>query len=96
MEQELIRLRQGRGNSGAATDFLAQLEELAPHLSSGDYRLESLDYNGASINLEVSVPDYETLDRLQQRLSINSAVNLENAELREGRVYGRFLLGRKV
>jgi type II secretion system protein L len=93
MEQQLTDLLHNRDQGGAGGDFLARLELLAARLEgSGDHRLEKLRYDGNSITLEVSVPDYDALDRLQKRLAGGAAVNVENAELREGRVYGRIQL----
>jgi general secretion pathway protein L len=95
MEKELEILR-NRHSSGNA-DFLAQLEQLAVHIGgSTNLRLEALDFDGSSISLEVSVPDYEALDRLQKQLASGATVNVETAELRGGRVYGRILVRSKV
>lgn len=91
MEQRLKRLRQsgqeqGRGPGG----LLGRLQEVAPVVTSaGDIRVQGLRLAGDDLTLKVSLPDYEALERLQERLGRKGGVEVEDAELQEGRVHGR-------
>lgn len=91
MEQRLERLRRVReeGDEGRS-GLLGRLQGVAPLLmGEGDTRVQSLRLEGQSLTLEVSLPDYEALERLQKRLSRKRTVEVKGAELKEGRVHGR-------
>ena len=91
MEQRLEQLRQAQGEASRGRDLLAALRRVAPALSGGGTapRMKSLSFDGQDLVLEVSVPDYGTLERLQQRLSRHGGVEVEKAQLDEGRVASR-------
>ena len=79
------------------TDVLTWLEQLAPFLDDGtDLRLRAFSFNGDDLVLELSLPDFETLENLQKQLSGSMLVNVENVELRDGRVHSRIRLERQV
>lgn len=94
MEQHLQSIRDSSRNGGGGVNLLPSLEQLAGIVSGrDDYILRSLSYNGNDILLEVSVPDYESLERLEDQLGGIGGVDIENAELKEGRVFSRIRLG---
>ncbi|MEX2353584.1 MAG: type II secretion system protein GspL, partial [Gammaproteobacteria bacterium] len=93
MEQQLTSLREQQQTGGAGQDFLSRLDQIATVMdSAGDVRLQLLNFDGSSITMEVSVPDYDALDSLQLLLAETADVNVENAELRDGRVISRLRL----
>jgi len=93
MEQQLQSLRNRPASGRTEADFISHIEKLAAVIGSGDqYQLQVLGFDGNSITLEVSVPDYDALDRLQTQLAQTASVNIENAELKSGRVYSRIRL----
>lgn len=93
MEQQLAGLRSGM-NANGEHDFLGQLDRLASMLAvQPDCRLQLISFDGNSITVELSVADYESFERLQQQLAQSVKVNVENAELRDGRVHGRIRVG---
>jgi general secretion pathway protein L len=93
MEQQLQSLRNRPASGRPEADFISHIEKLAAVIGSGDqYELQILGFDGNGITLEVSVPDYDALDRLQTQLAQTASVNIENAELKSGRVYSRIRL----
>ncbi len=93
MEQQLQDLARGNSNAGNGQDFLARLQDIADKLAtSPDSQLYKVSFDGNSFTVEVSVPDYEALDRLQGQLATGGSVDIENAELKNGRVFGRIRL----
>ena len=96
MEQGLMAMQQPTDNR-EQTDVLTWLEHLAPFLDDGtDLRLRAFSFNGEGLVLELSLPDFETLENLQKQLSGSVLVNVENVELRDGRVHSRIRLERQV
>lgn len=92
MEQQLQNLREQPAGRTEA-DFISRIEQLAAVIGSADqYELQMLNFDGNNITLEVSVPDYDALDQLQTQLAQTANVNIENAELKSGRVYSRIRL----
>ncbi|MFB6261344.1 MAG: type II secretion system protein GspL, partial [Thiohalorhabdaceae bacterium] len=92
MEKRLERLKSAREDQDSgAVGLLDRLQNIAPLItnSEGDLRAQSLRLNGERLSLEVSLPDYEALERLQKRLARKGAVTVEDAELKKGRVRGR-------
>jgi general secretion pathway protein L len=93
MEQQLQQLVLGNSSSSDSQDFLARLQNIADQLAaSPDSQLYKVSFDGSSITVEVSVPDYEALDRLQGQFATGGSVDIENAELKNGRVFGRIRL----
>jgi len=94
MEQQISAMQtRGMANS-SGMDFLGRLEQLAAQIAAQpDCQLERIAFDGSNITLEVSVTDYESLERLQTELARSASVDIENAELKDGRVYGRIRLG---
>ncbi len=93
MEQQLQELARDNSNAGNGQDFLARLQNIADQLAaSPDSQLYKVSFDGSSITVEVSVPDYEALDRLQGQFATRGGVDIENAELKNGRVFGRIRL----
>lgn len=97
MEQRLNRLQAQQGDTGTAEGLMVQLGKVAPLFSegSGEKRLQGVQYDGSSLTLEVSLADYEVLERLERRLAEKGEVEVENAELKEGRVHGRIRIREK-
>lgn len=93
MEQRLQRLREGREGEGETDGgLLVRLQSVAPMLAGGgdgETRVSGLTYDGDRLTLDISVPDYEALERLKERLADQGEVAVENAELKDGRVHGR-------
>jgi len=93
MEQRLQRLRSRQEESGGGGGLLARVDRVAPLLlAGGDTRVQALRYDGDSLTVEISVPDYQALERLQKRLAASGGAEVENAELKQGRVHGRIRL----
>ena len=94
MEQQIKDMQTRGDRDSADMDFLVRLEKLAGLLAAqADCQLQRLGFDGSNITLEISVADYESLDRLQVDLARLAKVQIENAELKNGRVYSRILLG---
>ncbi|MFA9462055.1 type II secretion system protein GspL [Thiohalorhabdus methylotrophus] len=95
MEQRLKRLQRNREEpseqEGSLLDRMAGFAEVVSG-GSGQLRLKALVYTQGNLELEVSVADYEALERLQRQLSAKGAVEVEKAELKEGRVQARLRL----
>ena len=90
MEQRLEGLLKSRRTSARSSDLLVLLERLAPALvETAGSELQSLNFDGSDLVLEISVPDFEALSLLQNRLAGTVTVKVEEAGLRNGRVYGR-------
>ena len=90
MEKALEDLRKGRTPRAADIDLLVWLTEMAPVLNNtSGSNLDTLSFDGTTLTLEISVPDYETLSTLQKQLQNSSAISVEDAQLRDGRVHGR-------
>lgn len=97
MEQAIKNLREHGQLDSNSMDLLARLEQLSELLTGNpDSQLQKINFDGSSLTLEVSVADYESLERLQGQLAQIASVNIENAELKDGRVYGRIRLGGQV
>ena len=98
MEQRLIAMGRPPGDRDQAqTDVLAWLERLAPFTGAGtDLRLRAFSFDDRRIVLELSLPDFEALEDLQQQLAESMRVNVENVELRDGRVHSRIHLERQA
>ncbi len=94
MEQNLIQARASSGiDSGLKSGFFSGLEQISEIIGSMDNQLQKLQFDDSGFTLEVSVPDYESLEQLQSRLSGHIPGEVESAELKEGRVYARLVLG---
>lgn len=94
MEQAISAMQTRGMTNGSGMDFLGRLEQLAGHIAAQpDCQLQRVAFDGTNITLEVSVTDYESLERLQAELAQSASVDIENAELKDGRVYGRIRLG---
>lgn len=97
MEQQLARLRSGEADGRAGSDFLVRMDKLAEVLSiQPDCQVQQISFDGSVIMLEVSVADYESFERLQRQLAQSAAVNVENAQLKDGRVFGRIRIGNQA
>ena len=94
MEQQLLKIRNPNNKIvDDDIDFLERLEQLASILSGNNNLLQTINYDGKMFEIEISVPDYESLERLQRQLSLTMEVNIENAELRDGRVHSLINIG---
>jgi type II secretion system protein L len=90
MEQQLIKARVSNETTAEGnTDFLSMLEKLADVLGAEGHEIQALEFDGASMVMDVSVKDYESLERLQQELAATMRVTVENADLVNGRVNTR-------
>jgi len=96
MGQKLADLRREAGDTGVPDDFLHWLAALAPAIASGGQNtLRQLEYDGDNLNMEISVPDYLALEKLQQNLTAYALVDSMEAQLENGRVQGRFLIRKR-
>ena len=74
-------------------DVLDWLERLAPFLGKdADTHLKSFVYDGRQLTLDLSLPDFQELEALQEQLADVLPVRVENAELKGGRVISRLRL----
>ncbi|MEF8792645.1 type II secretion system protein GspL [Thiohalorhabdus sp.] len=90
MANRLEKLREDQGEASGRADLVAILRRVAPALNGEtDRRLKSVTFNGRALVMEVSVPDYGALEGLENRLGRLGTVEVEEAELVEGRVAGR-------
>jgi general secretion pathway protein L len=97
MESELQKFRDTQTSSdGAGTNFLGNLVLLSNILDPDNNQLQKLEYDGKQFILEVSVTDYEALEKLQKELEKTMNITVDNADLREGRVYSRLSLESKT
>jgi len=87
MEQRLIAVRSGGGNSGllAALDALVQARNTAPGTV-----VQSLSYRDGALELKMAAPDAGSLDRISQSLRSTGW----NADLTAGNVAGEGYEGR--
>lgn len=89
MEQKLAELR--RGSSGQELHRL--LLHAAPRLRDGGVSLRALNYNPGLLDIELSAPDLQTLDRLKQSLdSPPLRAEISAADSSGGAVAGRITL----
>lgn len=98
MEQRLhSRSAPDAGGQDRRADLLEWLEHLAPYLgNSTDTRLKAFNFDGRQLTLELSLPDFETLEVLQEQLAGFLELRVEHAEFREGRVNSRLHLERRT
>lgn len=97
MEQALTQARTSTGfNSDSESGFLTRLELISGIFDSADNQLQRLQFDNNGLTLEVSVPDYESLEELQSRLSRELPSRVENAELKDGRVFARLVMEESV
>lgn len=89
MQQGLDALRAGSGVQRAG--LLALLERVAPLLSAhSGVSLTGLRYRDRRLELDLTAPDFQSLDRLRQRLAESSlAAELASASSADAGVYGR-------
>jgi general secretion pathway protein L len=94
MEQRLERLRQEGGKQKARSGLLPRLARIAPMLTGegSEPRLQGLSYDGETLTLNLSVADYQALERLERSLTKTGTVSVDTAELRKGRVHSRLRL----
>jgi general secretion pathway protein L len=94
MEQRLKQMRAAQDSGEKGGDLLAALRRVAPALGaeSGDRRVQGLTFDGKDLVLELTVPDYGTLERLQKQLDRYAEAQVESSELSEGRVASRIRL----
>ena len=78
-------------------DVLAWLERLAPALGNrAGVRLAALDFDGRQLALDLALPDFETLEALQEQLAgVDLKPEVVNAELKDGKVVSRLRLAPK-
>ncbi len=94
MEQRLKDLRQKSAEEPRKTGLLPLLQKVAPDLSQSlpDTRLMSLGFERGALTMEVTVADYEELERVKTILDQQGKVQVQNAELKDGKVRGRLRL----
>ena len=94
MEQRLLAATAADGSGQERQiDILDWLERLAPFLGDGSgARLTGFVFDGRQLALDLTVADFEALERLQQQLAAGVRLNVEKAELRNGRVVSRITL----
>ncbi len=88
MTRRLERLKAGGRSEG---DFLALLGRVAPILKRGGGEIRSVRYKDGTLDVELSVPGLEALDRLKGRLEQEAGVvaEIQSAAARDGKVQGR-------
>ena len=98
MEQRLSSMQAPvPGAQDRRVDILEWLEQLAPYLgNSADTRLKAFNFDGRQLTLDLSLPNFETLEVLQGQLTGVLQVRVEHAELREGRVDSRIHLEQRT
>ena len=86
------------GGQEQGIDILVWLERLAPLLANrADASLTAFDFDGRQLILDLSLPDFETLEALQEQLSAaDLKPDLDNAELRDGKVVSRLRLTERL
>jgi len=90
MAQRLARLE----GSARGDGFLVMLSVVARALPVVDARVEEMTFRNGALLVTCDTPDFEALDRLQQRFADDGrvAVELLSSGSRENRVSGRFRL----
>ena len=98
MEQRLSSMQAPVNDAqNQRADILEWLEQLAPYLgNSADTRLKALNFDGKQLTLDLSLPNFETLEELQEQLTGVLQLRVEHAELREGRVDSRIHLEQRT
>jgi general secretion pathway protein L len=97
MESQLLKFRETQLSiDEERSNFLGNLEKLSNILGSDKNQLQKLEYDGKKFIIEVSVADYEALEKLQQELEKTMNITVDNADLREGQVYSRLSLESKT
>ena len=94
MEQRLIAAT-GRDGAGQESriDILDWLERMAPFLGSDSgARLTAFVFDGRQLVLDLTLPDFEALEVLQEQLAAGASMSLEKAELKDERVVSRITL----
>ena len=94
MEQRLVLPQQAATvQQQQRADVLDWLERLAPFLGKQtDTHLKSFVYDGRQLTLDLSLPDFQELEALQEQLADVLPVRVENAELKGDRVISRLRL----
>lgn len=94
MQQQLETLQQtAPANAGTSPGFLHMLEQFAAASDGLDTRLLEMRYDENGMSMELSIPDYQVFEDLQSRLGATMDITVENAELKDERVYSRIQLG---
>jgi general secretion pathway protein L len=97
MEQQLSKYRESQNsNTNEGFDLLNGLEQLARTLAPGSNQLLKLEFENNQITVEVSIDNYDSLEKLQQQFAEVMDVTVERAELRDSRVYSRLILEKKT
>jgi len=97
MESQLLSFRETQLSiEEERSDFLGDLEKLSNILGTDNNQLRKLEYDGKQFIIEVSVTDYEALEKLQQELEKTMKITVDNADLQEGQVYSRLSLESKT
>jgi len=96
MEQQLQELYSRQVQRAENRTLQDWLEQLAPVFNADrEHRLLAVHFNGHDLIIEVSLADFQTLEQLQSRLvrDVAGEVRIEQAELKDGRVFSRLRLG---
>ena len=98
MEQRLLAAAGADGGGQERQiDILDWLERLAPFLDKeADARLDAFSFDGRQMTLDLSLPDFEALEALQEQLAGSLLLRVETTELREGRVHSRIHLEKQT
>jgi len=89
------RLERAMGDSGADRGFLRLVQSVAPVLAdASDVETGALSYRRSALNIEVKAPSLQAVDRLKQRLSKVSGVEVKLGEATSGgdRAQARFVI----
>lgn len=98
--EQWLRAAAGPASGGQqqGIDILAWLERLAPLLANrADASLTAFDFDGRQLILDLSLPDFEALEALQEQLSATDLKpDVDNAELKDGKVVSRLRLTERL
>ncbi len=96
LEQKIKELASKQHPGASGLEFISWLESFSPVIASGSsYSIKGINYEEERVVLDVDVPDYGSLQRLQQELSRRAKVNLEKSELKDEIVSGRLVIEAK-
>jgi len=97
MQQQLQNLRAARGGRRDAQGLLALLDQVAPLLpEQPGVRLSALQYRDGNLELDLTAPDFQALDRLRQHLvETGLQARLGSAATADEGVSGRLTITRE-
>ena len=93
MEQKITELESMQDADVAGLEFVSWLESFSSIVvAEPSYSIKSINYEDEKVVLDVNVPDYDSLERLRQKLSRHAKTSLEKGELQGEIVSGRLVV----